>query len=214
MLMEPPESRQVTPSGEVVVWSGVQAVHRARQWLAEYFDLPQSKVRVISLKIGGGFGGKITLAGPIVVGLARKAGRPRQDRDDAGGDVHRDRRRRPGRMTVKTGVDGGWIVARQVRILWNSAVSESDPISSSLAALLAPGPYQIPQRPRGLVPRLHEHGFAPGFRGLGAPQVLWATGRTWTSSRKARPRSASSSGSATCSKQRCRALGEALHSVT
>ena len=177
--MEPHGSLgQVTPSGEVVVWSGVQAVHRARQWLAEYFDLPQSKVRVISLKIGGGFGGKITLTlEPIVVGLARKAGRPvkivmtRVETFIATGG------RRPGRMTLKTGVDSsGRIIARQARILWNSGtISESGPISSSLAALLAPGPYRIPNvRVDSYL--VYTNTVAPrAFRGLGAPQVLWAT---------------------------------------
>jgi CO/xanthine dehydrogenase Mo-binding subunit len=177
--MEPHGSlAQVTPSGEVVVWSGVQAVHRARHWLAEYFDLPQSKVRVISLKPGGAFGGKITLTlEPIVVGLARKAGRPvkivmtRAETFIATGG------RRPGRMTVKTGVDGsGRIVARQARILWNSGtISESGPISSSLAALLAPGPYRIPDvRVDSYL--VYTNTIAPrAFRGLGAPQVLWAT---------------------------------------
>ena len=177
--MEPHSSLgQVTLSGEVVVWTGAQAVHRARQWLAEYFDLPQSKVRVISLKIGGGFGGKITLSlEPIVVGLARKAGRPvkivmtRAETFIATGG------RRPGRMTVKTGVDGsGHIVARQVRVLWNSGtVSESGPISASLAALLAPGPYRIPNvRVDSYL--VYTNTVAPrAFRGLGAPQVLWTT---------------------------------------
>lgn len=177
--MEPHSSlAQVTPSGEVIVWSGVQAVHRARQWLAEYFDLPQSKVRVISLKIGGGFGGKITLSlEPIVIGLARKVGRPvkivmtRAETFIATGG------RRPGRMTVKTGVDGdGRIVARQVRVLWNSGtVSESGPISASLAALLSPGPYRIPNVHVDSY-LVYTNTIAPrAFRGLGAPQVLWST---------------------------------------
>ncbi len=177
--MEPHSSlAQVTPSGEVIVWSGVQAAHRARQWLAEYFDLPQSKVRVISLKIGGAFGGKITLSlEPIVVGLAQKAGRPvkivmtRAETFIATGG------RRPGRMTVKSGVDGdGRIVARQVKVLWNSGtVSESGPISASLAALLSPGPYRIPNVHVDSY-LVYTNTIAPrAFRGLGAPQVLWGT---------------------------------------
>jgi CO/xanthine dehydrogenase Mo-binding subunit len=177
--LEPHSSvAQVMPSGEIVVWSGVQAVHRARQWLAEYFDLPQSKVRVISLKVGGGFGGKITLSlEPIVIALARKAGRPvkivmtRAETFIATGG------RRPGRMTVRTGVDqSGQIVARQVRVLWNSGtLSESGPISVTLAGLLSPGPYRIPNvRVDSYL--VYTNTVAPrAFRGLGAPQVLWAT---------------------------------------
>lgn len=177
--LEPHSSlAQVTPSGDITVWSSVQNVHRIRQWLAEYFDVPQSKVRVIALKLGGGFGGKITLTlEPIVVGLARKTGRPvkivmtRAETFVATGG------RRPGRMTIRTGVDGeGRIVARQVRILWNGgAVSESGPISASLTALVASGPYRIPNVHVDSYLLYTNRVGARAFRGLGAPQVLWAT---------------------------------------
>lgn len=168
----------VLPSGEVSVWSSVQNVHRIRQWLAEYFDLPQSKVRVIALKLGGGFGGKITLTlEPIVVGLARKAGRPvkivmtRPETFIATGG------RRPGCMTVKTGVTrDGRILARQVKILWNGgAVSESGPISASLTALICSGPYRIANVHVDSY-LLYTNRIGPrAFRGLGAPQVFWGT---------------------------------------
>jgi len=177
--LEPHSSiAQVLPSGEVTVWSSVQNVHRIRQWLAEYFDLPQSKVRVIALKLGGGFGGKITLTlEPIVVGLARKTGKPvkivmtRTETFIATGG------RRPGRMTIRSGVTtDGRILARQVRILWNGgAVSESGPISVSLTALVCSGPYRIPNVHVDSY-LLYTNRIGPrAFRGLGAPQVLWAT---------------------------------------
>jgi carbon-monoxide dehydrogenase large subunit len=177
--LEPHSSlADVLPSGDVVVWSSVQNVHRIRQWLAEYFDLPQSRVRVIALKLGGGFGGKITLTlEPIVVALAKRAGRPvkivmtRAETFIATGG------RRPGKMTIKTGVTSdGRIVARQVRVLWNGgAVSESGPISASLTALVCAGPYRIPNVHVDSY-LLYTNRVGPrAFRGLGAPQVLWGT---------------------------------------
>jgi CO/xanthine dehydrogenase Mo-binding subunit len=177
--LEPHSSlAQVTPGGNITVWSSVQNVHRIRQWLAEYFDVPQSRVRVIALKLGGGFGGKITLTlEPIVVALARGTGRPVkivmtriETFIGTGG-------RRPGRMSIKSGVTAdGRILARQVRILWNGgAVSESGPISASLTALIASGPYRIPNvHVDSLL--LYTNRIGPrAFRGLGAPQVLWGT---------------------------------------
>ena len=177
--LEPHSSlADVLPSGDVVVWSSVQNVHRIRQWLAEYFELPQSKVRVIALKLGGGFGGKITLTlEPIVIALARKTGKPvkivmtRSETFIATGG------RRPGRMTIKTGVtNDGRIVARQVRVLWNGgAVSESGPISASLTSLVCAGPYRIPNVHVDSY-LLYTNRIGPrAFRGLGAPQVLWGT---------------------------------------
>jgi carbon-monoxide dehydrogenase large subunit len=177
--LEPHSSlAQLTSSGEITVWSSVQNVHRIRQWLAEYFDVPQSKVRVIALKLGGGFGGKITLTlEPIVIGLARKTGRPVKSVMTRAETFVATGGRRPGRMSIKTGVDlEGRILAREIRILWNGgAVSESGPISASLTALIAAGPYRIPNvRVDSYLVYTHRVG-PRAFRGLGAPQVFWAT---------------------------------------
>ncbi len=62
----------------LTVWASTQAVFGTRQDLAQHFNLPQDKVRVITEHMGGGFGSKF---GPGVEGiaaaeLARKAGAP------------------------------------------------------------------------------------------------------------------------------------------
>jgi CO/xanthine dehydrogenase Mo-binding subunit len=47
------------PSGKLVIYTSTQNPSSIRAQLAELFDLPQSKVRVIVPFVGGGYGGKV-----------------------------------------------------------------------------------------------------------------------------------------------------------
>jgi len=66
---------RVDASGKVTVWVPTQAQFFIRQSVAEIFELPLIKVRVIPTEIGGGFGGKLLpTIEPAAVALARKSG--------------------------------------------------------------------------------------------------------------------------------------------
>ncbi|MBI3744843.1 MAG: molybdopterin-dependent oxidoreductase, partial [Chloroflexi bacterium] len=57
--MEPQASTAwVDPSGHVTVWTSIQGVHWAKADLSAILQVPHSKLRVVPLEIGGGFGGK------------------------------------------------------------------------------------------------------------------------------------------------------------
>ena len=47
------------PSGKLVIYTSTQNPSSIRAQLAELFNLPQSKVRVIVPYVGGGYGGKV-----------------------------------------------------------------------------------------------------------------------------------------------------------
>ncbi len=69
---------QYTADGELTVWAACQSPFAVRLALAEAFDFPLNKIRVISNAVGGGFGCKAgtTLEG-IVIPLAKMCvGRP------------------------------------------------------------------------------------------------------------------------------------------
>lgn len=71
---------QVSPDGNITVWSTTQTPHPSRIILAAAFGVSQSKVRVLNPPyIGGGFGVRIGLsakAEPIAVTLAKLTGKP------------------------------------------------------------------------------------------------------------------------------------------
>ncbi|GAA4781468.1 xanthine dehydrogenase family protein molybdopterin-binding subunit [Stakelama sediminis] len=76
--MEPHASIARWDDGALTVWSSLQILSNARNILAQAFDLPHDKVRVISPYIGGGFGGKGGIGPETVLAViaAQKLGRP------------------------------------------------------------------------------------------------------------------------------------------
>jgi CO/xanthine dehydrogenase Mo-binding subunit len=160
----------------VTVWTSTQKAFIVRSALAGIFSLPESSIRVICTKIGGGFGGKngIRLE-HYVVALAMKTGRPvkmvmrrTEEFTSSAGSV-------PATIMIKTGVKrDGTITARQVRFLWDcGAYSEGLP-ASNRAVHDAAGPYKVPhlQVTSTLIYTNTMRGCP--FRGLGCPESIWA----------------------------------------
>lgn len=68
---------RVEPDGKVTVWTSTQGVFTVRTQLVEILGLPASRIKVVPMEIGGGFGGKaLAIFEPTVVALAQKTGRP------------------------------------------------------------------------------------------------------------------------------------------
>ena len=68
---------QVYANGFATVWASTQGQFTAELMIARMLGMPQSRLKVVPLEIGGGFGGKIAIHGEAVaVRLAQKCGRP------------------------------------------------------------------------------------------------------------------------------------------
>lgn len=68
---------QVDPNGMVTVWASTQGSFMLELQLAAILQKPQSKLKVVPLEIGGGFGGKINAhIEPVAALLSEKCGRP------------------------------------------------------------------------------------------------------------------------------------------
>jgi xanthine dehydrogenase YagR molybdenum-binding subunit len=63
---------------ELTVWDSTQAIFSVRDGLAEALGIPETKVRVIKMYMGGGFGSKLDVNEHtiVVAKLARETGRP------------------------------------------------------------------------------------------------------------------------------------------
>lgn len=66
------------PGGGVALWSPTQGHRFVRDEVAKVLKLPVSRVRVVSMPVGGGFGGKVVLLEPLAALLALKLRRPVQ----------------------------------------------------------------------------------------------------------------------------------------
>ncbi|HEV2026988.1 MAG TPA: xanthine dehydrogenase family protein molybdopterin-binding subunit [Candidatus Dormibacteraeota bacterium] len=64
------------PGGGVTIWAPTQGPFVVRDEIAKVLDVAPHEVRVISMPVGGGFGGKVTLLETLLVLLARKVRRP------------------------------------------------------------------------------------------------------------------------------------------
>ena len=63
--------------GEITVWVSTQGPFAVRIQVAKLCDVPVSRVKVVPMEIGGGFGGKInTYMEPMAAILSKKTGRP------------------------------------------------------------------------------------------------------------------------------------------
>lgn len=95
--------------GKLTVWSPTQAPHPCRRILAEIFNLPLNKVRVLNPPyVGGAFGVRIGLSGkaePIAAALAMAAGQPVKIAYNRREDFIASDTRHGGYITVKLGLD-------------------------------------------------------------------------------------------------------------
>ena len=162
--------------GKLTLWTSTQMPHAVRSQMAELFNLPQSRVRVIVETLGGGFGSKGSLRlEPITAFLALKSDRPvkivlRREEEFVTVCKH------PATIRIKTGVmKDGTLVARQVTANFNTgAYSDIGPVVARNGGSAMSGPYKIPHVRidsfavwSNVVP-------AGALRGFGVPQAVWA----------------------------------------
>lgn len=63
--------------GQITVWCSTQGAFAVREQTAQLLDVPVSRVKVVPMEIGGGFGGKIRVyLEPLAAVLSKKTGRP------------------------------------------------------------------------------------------------------------------------------------------
>src|SRR5882724_5329797 len=162
--------------GKLTLWTSTQMPHAVRSQMAELFNLPQARVRVIVETLGGGFGSKGSLRlEPITAFLALKGNRPVKivlSREEEFVTVCKH----PATIRIKTGVmKDGTLVARQVSANFNTgAYSDIGPVVARNGGSAMSGPYKIPHVRidsravwSNIVP-------AGALRGFGVPQAVWA----------------------------------------
>ena len=162
--------------GKLTVWTSTQKPFIVRATIAEIFGMPEGAVRIITTKIGGGFGGKngVRLE-HYAVALALQTGRPvrmvmrrAEEFSASAGSV-------PAAVIMKTGVRrDGTITARQAKFFWDCGAYTDGLPASNRALKDAVGPYRMrhSSASSSLVYTNTMRGCP--FRGLGVPESIWA----------------------------------------
>ena len=171
---------QVSPSGQITIWTNTQHPHSCRRELSRSLGIPMNQVRVIVTYVGGGFGGKVYLkVEPLCVVLAMKVknNRPvkivltREEEFYATSIV-----RHPSVIQIKTGVKkDGTLMARQVKLVMDTgAYADAGPPITRNAGFSCNGPYKIPNIWVDSYCIYTNKTIAGAFRGFGIPQIMWA----------------------------------------
>ena len=110
---------EVDAAGRVTVWSSNQSVFRVQANVSEALELPMSKVRCMTPRVGGGFGNKMEMhVQGMAAALALATGCPVKMVLTREEDFEMVRLRHPYRIRVKTGVSrDGKLIARDVDAL-------------------------------------------------------------------------------------------------
>src|SRR5918996_3413706 len=175
--MEPHTAIAEVDGDGVNVWTSTGHPFGVRQELAEVFHYPLSKIRVCVNFVGGAYGsksgGKIE---PLVVALARKAGRPVRVVQSVS-EAMATCRRHAIKCKVKTGVKkDGTLVAKQAEIFLNTgAYTETGPVVTGRTLTRILGPYRYPNLKINSCCVYTNTVSAASFRSIGGPQTAWAT---------------------------------------
>ena len=163
-----------THDDHVTIWTSTQGAFGVREAVAPPIGLPASRVKVVPLEIGGGFGGKLVVyLEPLVALLSKKTGRAvhstmsRAEVFEATGPTSASVTR------VKMGAKrDGTLVAAEVHLAFESGAFPGAPVPGGARSALAP--YDI------------EHHYVEGYevvvnkpkvaayRAPGAPQAAFA----------------------------------------
>lgn len=163
----------VDGQGNVTVWASTQAMFYARSEVAAALGLPEHKVRVTAMPVGGGFGGKFILLEPLGAALAVAVRRPvllsftRSEDFLAGNPASQSI------ITLKVGAKrDGTLTAVQARAIFDSGAYPGAP--AGIAAIIMGGYYRCPNVDlRGYEVLTHKPGTG-AYRAPGAPQATFA----------------------------------------
>lgn len=174
-----PESgvARVTDDGGVEIWCSTQGPFLMRGQIARCLNLPEEKVRVRGLPVGGAFGGKLDITIQILLGLgALVTGKPFKMVLNRNESFRMSTKKHPFKMHYKTGVSAeGKFVALEAKLVSDAGAYEgwsTDVLEQAM--VFAGGPYVWPNvSVEGLM--VHTNNVLGGaFRGFGMNQVHFA----------------------------------------
>ncbi|MCI0461076.1 MAG: xanthine dehydrogenase family protein molybdopterin-binding subunit [Gemmataceae bacterium] len=130
--------------GTLTIWCSTQGAFTVRAQVAELLQIPLSRVRVVPMEIGGGFGGKIRVyLEPVAAVLSRKAGRPVKVLMDRA-EVFEGTGPTPGSfIRVRMGADkSGRLTAAEAYLAYEAGAFPGSPVAPGAMCIFAC--YDIP----------------------------------------------------------------------
>ncbi len=166
-----------TDDGGVTIQMGTQCAFDDRTQLSEILDVPEEKIRIVQLPMGGAFGGKEDLILQQYLGLgALLSGRPVKMGLTREESLRVHAKRHPAKMRFKTGADReGRVLAVEADITLDTGAYASlglDVLENTL--VFGAGPYHIPNLKLEGWAWYTNNVLAGAMRGFGVNQVAFA----------------------------------------
>ncbi|MDA0988955.1 MAG: xanthine dehydrogenase family protein molybdopterin-binding subunit [Chloroflexi bacterium] len=160
--------------GYVTIWTSTQQLFGVREDAAKLLGLPTSKVKIIPMEIGGGFGGKGTsYLPPVVAMLSKKTGKPvkiamgRAEVFAATGPTS------SADIKVKIGVNKeGRITAAEAHLIYEAGAFPGSSVGGGARCMFAP--YDIPNGYIEAFDVLCNTPKVAAYRAPGAPMAAYA----------------------------------------
>src|SRR5947209_9961605 len=130
--------------GTLTIWCSTQGAFTVRAQVAELLQIPVSRIKVVPMEIGGGFGGKIRVyLEPVAAVLSKKTGRPVKVLMSRA-DVFEGTGPTPGSfLRVKMGADrGGRLTAAEAYLAYEAGAYPGSPVGAGAMCVFAC--YDIP----------------------------------------------------------------------
>src|SRR5215211_3443956 len=168
---------EIDARGRLTVYASTQFPFGVREQLHQALDLRHGQIRIVAQTTGGGFGAKMPAHAELYAALlARKTGRPVRVVNTREEDLSFGNPRHPMVISVCSAIAAdGTILGREVTSIMDAgAYATSSPVLAGVAALLAPGPYRIPNLNVEVL-AVHTNKMPSGaFRGPTGPQTAFA----------------------------------------
>ncbi|MBI2360383.1 MAG: xanthine dehydrogenase family protein molybdopterin-binding subunit [Deltaproteobacteria bacterium] len=132
--------------GRIQVWLSTKTPLATRNQVAKAIGVPEERIRLNAVNVGGDFGGKCgPMDAPIAYLLAQKAARPVKIMMSYSEELTAGNPSHPSVITVRTGVKrDGRMVARYLRAVHSTgAYGGHKPIRASIGGAGTAGPYRI-----------------------------------------------------------------------
>ena len=130
---------QWNADGHVTVWTSTQGAFAAREQLGGLLKLPISRIKVVPMEIGGGFGGKIAVyLEPLAAVLSKKSGRPVKLVMDRASVFEATGPTPASHIRVKIGADAaGRITAAEAWLAYEAGAFPGSPINPGCMCVFA-----------------------------------------------------------------------------
>ena len=132
---------QYNPDGQITIWCSTQGSFGVREQTAEILEIPISKLRVIPMEIGGGFGGKVGVyLEPVATLLSRKSGHRPVKMTMSRSDVLAATGPTSGSyIKVKMGASrNGKLTAVQATLAYEAGAYPGSPVGGGMGVMFAP----------------------------------------------------------------------------